>query len=951
MKAEEAHRRELEIDAALATGDTARAEAMASAYLDAAGSNHRDPPLSLGHDPWFRARFVGANVALQAGRAARAESLLRELDSRLGELPRQLLRRVCLNGAEASVRLGNHDLSRRWLARLAPVDAARDDPRLAFQELRVQLMLGDVSPQDDLVAEFQRALTRSGDLVTLALLEADLARAWEAIGNSPRALNSLKRVVTLRADVVGPESVLADVNLQLGRLAHARGDWQEALDHFEEARRRSGDGSIQGLESQLRRSLVLAGIGRTEAALALWGDVVEGLSSSPPDELLGLIAAVAAVLGVEGATAGVGAEPETEGFRLALRGEIATARACYTRAWEAETDTARRARQALALGRLALLAGDRGESVHWLTLAMQLADADALMEVQWRSRDGLGEAAAWFEGDEAAARAWFEQALVIAEQAAPRLRDPIHRAAYRQGRVEVSKRLLLASARRGDVPRVFQLFELTRGRFLVELWRQATEHDRGDSISGNRELDELDKAIDDHDGSDLANLADLISRRNRLLDREHPTRDRSQSNRSSRMVTSPPTLDGLARALPRDCSFVSATLAGDALVVLTVLSEGLASVEIWSEGARVRDQMAHWRQTLAAQLRRYEHGLPMGAGERREIDELLDDIGHGPLGRAMRPALESSRRLFWVPDGVLHGLPASAFRIGNRYLVETHEFVQAFSGSMIVEASRRRAGLFERWCRRKAVVLAGSHDGALQFAPVEGDGVADAWRCGQVRRINASCPELRPVLRRELGRAKVVHLACHAEAEPGRPFASSLILPSAERLRAMDWLDEPVQGLPLLVLSACRSAEVGSVAGSEVFGLTCGALAAGVNAVISGLWPLADYEVMPLIWSFYGYRMTQDLALALASAQREVLRRPGQEGSPLFWASLALHGDPNALPATPRWRAGINLRRSRRYALRCRERLARIDGGRPDLAGDRRSPEEDAELRGTDRSL
>jgi CHAT domain-containing protein len=107
-----------------------------------------------------------------------------------------------------------------------------------------------------------------------------------------------------------------------------------------------------------------------------------------------------------------------------------------------------------------------------------------------------------------------------------------------------------------------------------------------------------------------------------------------------------------------------------------------------------------------------------------------------------------------------------------------------------------------------------------------------------------------------------------------------------------------VAGLPLLALSACRSAEVAPLLGQEVFGLVTGLLGAGVRAVLAGLWPVADRETVLLMWRLYHQRLTHDLAGALARAQREELARP--HASPLFWAAFALHGDAAALPA-PGW--------------------------------------------------
>jgi CHAT domain-containing protein len=172
----------------------------------------------------------------------------------------------------------------------------------------------------------------------------------------------------------------------------------------------------------------------------------------------------------------------------------------------------------------------------------------------------------------------------------------------------------------------------------------------------------------------------------------------------------------------------------------------------------------------------------------------------------------------------------------------------------------------------------------------------------------------RAALRAGLARARVAHFACHADFDPQHPLAATLWLPSGEALHAAEWFDEPVNGLALATLSACRAAEVAPLEGREVFGSVMGLLGAGVRAVLAGLWPLGDRETLPLMWSFYRHRLTCDLATALARAQREALAEPNS--SPLFWAAFALFGDPSALPA-PRfpWRL-VRSWRQRRHGRR-----------------------------------
>jgi CHAT domain-containing protein len=245
-------------------------------------------------------------------------------------------------------------------------------------------------------------------------------------------------------------------------------------------------------------------------------------------------------------------------------------------------------------------------------------------------------------------------------------------------------------------------------------------------------------------------------------------------------------------------------------------------------------------------------------------------------------------------------------RRGGRYLVEDYEFTWTFSGALVVHQSRTRR---RRGPLGPAVVVAEA-PAVLPEAEREGEGVAAAFLRG--RRLPGRVD--RRELRCWLARARVVHFACHADFDGRRPLAACLRLPSGETIHALEWLEEPVAGLPLVTLSACRSAEVAPLQGQEVFGLVTGLLGGGARAVLAGMWPVADREVPPLMWRFYRHRLVEELPTALALAQREVLRDPA--GSPLFWAAFALFGDPNALAAPGPLRRWLGRRRQHRHRRR-----------------------------------
>jgi hypothetical protein len=369
---------------------------------------------------------------------------------------------------------------------------------------------------------------------------------------------------------------------------------------------------------------------------------------------------------------------------------------------------------------------------------------------------------------------------------------------------------------------------------------------------------------------------------------------RSRSRRGDALLPELPELADLQRALPAGTTYLAPILVGDELYVLVVTREGPAKV-LRGPGSAIAlaQDMDALRVCLAGQLARYRHGLPMGNPQRLKLDERLDALGHGPLGIALTKALESQpqrpQRVLWAPDDLLHGFPIHALRIGGRYLIEDFEFVWTSSGALCVHQARTRK---QRRGRFRPTAVIADKPTVLPEAEREGEGVAASFLWS--RRLPAEVIT-RKTLRSWLAQARVAHFACHAEFDSERPMAARLILPSGEAIHALEWLEEPVRGLPLVTLSACRSAEVAPLVGREVFGLVTGLLGGGVRAVLAGLWPVADREVPPLMWRFYRHRLVHDLSTALALAQREALEDPSS--SPLFWAVFALFGESNAVPA------------------------------------------------------
>ena len=911
MNAQAAVQLERAIDEALARHDLESAEALAGRYQAAARSSADD--LSPAQAPWFRADYLAAQVALAAGQLELALDRVRPLLALAPQLPLALAGRLRLLAAEALARLrrfpeaADHLAEARAALRSLPLS-----PALQTRELRIRLWLEDIDTLADDLAACAHSLEAAGDQANLVLLLCEEGRAWEARGDLDRAEACWRRAEELGRGL-GADPVRADVLLQLGRLDHLRGHLQSALDRYEAAL--DAAAAPQKVEVELRRLLVLLDLNQWDRVRGAFASLLRPWQRGElPEEIRGLAALLRMLL--EGAAEGGSAEER--GYQAAAQGEANAARALYLQALAETPALPRRARLALALGMLALAGGNRAEAESWLRQAEELARQGDLPEVLWRALQSQGRLAAELDGDDERARRCFEEAVLVSEAQAARLRHRTDAAAYHLHRAGVLRDLLRAAGRRGDAARVFHYQELERGRLLWELWCAAPR--RPDQPPTSAELMALDREAEaqarqlEQAGESpplelLQRCQELLLRRDRLLD--DFLRDRSR--RSEAALPALPTLAELEQVLPPGTVYVAPSLLEKELYLLVVRpGEGGRLVRPPGTGTSVGEEVGRFRRCVEGQLERYRRGFAVGAAERAELDGCLDELGHGPLGAALAEILHGDRggaeRLLWVADGPLHGLPVHALRRHGRYLVEERDVVHTFGGALLVQQARAPRSWWRRF--RPALVVT-EVPSVLPMAAREGEGVAASLgRCHTLHGPAAT----RAAIRRRMKRTSTIHFACHASFDARHPLAAGIDLPSGESWRALDWLQEPADGLPLVTLSACRSAAVAAVVGREVFGLVTGLLAAGVRGVLAGLWSVADRETLPLMWRFYRERLTCDPATALARAQRETLATPA--GSPLFWAPFAFFGDAGALPASGPWWRWWARWRQRRLARR-----------------------------------
>lgn len=317
-------------------------------------------------------------------------------------------------------------------------------------------------------------------------------------------------------------------------------------------------------------------------------------------------------------------------------------------------------------------------------------------------------------------------------------------------------------------------------------------------------------------------------------------------------------------------------------VVMTPTTESIYIFQLSPQGELIgSDRQAISRSSLADLTTEYNRALSQRTDPAREVAAAVTDL----LTHAIS-LVPAGAALAIVPSGPLMHLAFPSTTVGHELLVERNS-VAVLPSLTLLSYLRSTAAT-----PADGVAVYGDSLSDLPAARAEANWVAKQFRTDaligqQVTRAAALAG---------FPRARIVHVAGHAEFRAALADQAGFVLADQTILSGRDLLDSSV-GAELAFLSGCDTGRLAVDYGDELAGLPVGFIRSGVPCITAAAWPVNDQSTRLLVKEFYrATRRGATYAAALRAAQLELLADPRRK-HPYHWAAFQLWGCATVAPA------------------------------------------------------
>ncbi len=253
---------------------------------------------------------------------------------------------------------------------------------------------------------------------------------------------------------------------------------------------------------------------------------------------------------------------------------------------------------------------------------------------------------------------------------------------------------------------------------------------------------------------------------------------------------------------------------------------------------------------------------------------------HQALVAPLITDLEDISHLFVVIPPDWHNLPLAAFFDGKQYLAEQYQISYLSAPEVLIDA---RAPLDTT---THALIIGHSNDGeypGIQHATrTIAQNFPSEWTSTLLMDTDATFEKFKQASRE----SHLIHLGTHATFRADNPLFSWARL-AEHRLTVAELYQMKLPHNPLVVFSACETGR-GKPRGGGLLGIGRALLAAGASGLVVTLWRVEDQATAHLMVNFYAQlgrhkKITHVASAALHHAQQQAI---AEQRHPLFWAGF-----------------------------------------------------------------
>ncbi|NJL85591.1 MAG: CHAT domain-containing protein [Leptolyngbyaceae cyanobacterium SM1_1_3] len=229
--------------------------------------------------------------------------------------------------------------------------------------------------------------------------------------------------------------------------------------------------------------------------------------------------------------------------------------------------------------------------------------------------------------------------------------------------------------------------------------------------------------------------------------------------------------------------------------------------------------------------------------------------------------------IIYSPDGQLRYIPLAALHDGDRWLIQQYRInnITAESLTDLTESDATQLKILAAAYANESLVHSPEVNGTTYtFSGLPGAGQEVDGLPTETKFFDEafSLAAIRPIL----DEYTVLHFATHAAFVPGVPEDSFILFGNGDTPTLRDVADWSLNGVDLVVLSACETGVGGLGNGEEILGLGYQFQVSGAKAVMSSLWQVSDRGTQVLMTDFYA-ALNRGLtkAEALQAAQQALI--------------------------------------------------------------------------------